>query len=177
MAYPTEVRSLLGSLSSSRSVSGGIELPDVELGEQIYHFEGPVVFDVTLTNTGAGIVLEGAARATVRTSCVRCLCDTCIPVEAEIEGFYVLPGRDTEIPEEQEYELVHDDMTVDLEPAIEQSVVVELPYAPVHDPDCKGICPVCGTDRNVTECGCEQPSAPSPFDKLKELGLGGEEES
>lgn len=177
MAYPAEVRSLLGSLSSSRSVTGAIDLADVELGEQIYHFEGPATFDVTLTSTGAGFVLEGAARATVRTACVRCLCDTCIALEAEIEGFYVLPGRDTEIPEEQEYELVREDMTVDLEPAISQSIVVELPYAPVHDPDCRGICPVCGSDRNVTDCGCEQPAAPSPFDKLKELDVGGAEGS
>lgn len=177
MAYPAEVRSLLGSLSSSRTVSGALTLADVELGEQTYHFDGPVAFDVTLTNTGAGIVLEGTAQASVRTACVRCLCDTCIPVGVDVEGFYVLPGRDTEIPEEQEYELVHDDMTVDLEPAVAQSVVVELPYAPVHDPDCKGICPVCGGDRNVTDCGCEQPVAPSPFEKLKNLDLGGGEGS
>lgn len=149
-------------------------LPDIELGEQTYHFEGPVSFSIRLTNAGAGIVGDGTASATIRTPCVRCLCDTCFTYESEVEAFYVLPGHDTEIPEEQEYELIGDNMTVDVEPAIMQSIVVDLPFAPVHDPDCKGICPVCGGDRNVTDCGCGPASAPSPFDVLKDLHAGRE---
>lgn len=171
MAYRVEVRTLFSTLSASRTVSGQLELSDVELGEQSYRFAAPVDFEITLTNTGAGIVAEGSASAVVATSCVRCLCDTTLEVTAEVDGFYVLPGRDVDLPDEQEYELVADDMTIDLEPAIAQSVVVELPYAPVHDEACKGICPVCGADRNVNECDCEQPVAASPFDALQDLLL------
>ncbi len=169
MAYKVEIRSLLESLSASRDLSGSIDAPDVELGEQIYRFDGPVAFDLTLTNTGAGVVASGTAKARVLTTCVRCLCDTCIPLEAEVEGFYVRPGHDDEFPEEQEVELISDDSNIDIEPAVMASVVVELPFAPVHDPDCKGICPVCGGDLNATDCGCSQESAPSPFDALKDL--------
>jgi uncharacterized protein len=163
------VRSLFGSLSASREVCGELTLPDVELGAQRFHFEGPVTFRITLTNAGAGIVGEGTATARVCTPCVRCLCDTCLTVETGVESFYVLPGHDTEIPEEQEYELVADNMTVDVEPAVAQSMVVDLPFAPLHDPDCKGICPTCGADRNITECDCAGEARPSPFDVLKDL--------
>jgi uncharacterized protein len=173
MTYKVEIRSLSESLSSSREIRGDIDAPDVELGQQPYHFDGPIAFDVTLTNTGAGIVASGTARADVVTPCVRCLCDTTIPVEAEIEGFYVHPGHDDEYPEEQEIEYIGDDSTIDLEPAVTQSIVVELPFAPVHDPDCKGICPVCGCDRNVTECACDQAASPSPFDVLRRLDTRG----
>jgi uncharacterized protein len=169
MAYKAEVRSLLESLSTSRNVRGEFVAPDIELGGQIYRFDGPIAFDVTLTNTGAGVVASGTATADVRTPCVRCLCDTCLPLEAEIDGFYVRPGHEDEFPEEQEVELIGDDSEIDLEPAITQSVVVELPFAPLHDPDCKGICPACGADRNTTDCGCGSPAAPSPFDVLKQL--------
>lgn len=175
MPYRVEVRTLLSTLSASRTVSGQLELSDVEMGEQTFHFEGPVSFEITLTNAGAGVVASGEVSGTVTTPCVRCLCDTTIDVSAEVDGFYVLPSRATEIPEEQEYELIADDMTVDLEPAVTQSLIVELPYAPVHDEACKGICPVCGVDRNVEECACELPAAPSPFDKLKELQLEGDD--
>jgi uncharacterized protein len=169
MTFPVEVRELFGSLSASRTVSGQIGVPDIELGGQTYHFEAPADFRVTLTNAGAGIVSSGAVTATFCTPCVRCLCDTCVHVEADVEGFYVLPGHDTEIPEEQEYEIIGADMTVDLEPSIAQSLVVELPFAPVHDPDCKGICPLCGGDLNVSPCDCSPPAASSPFDVLKGL--------
>jgi uncharacterized protein len=171
MAFPVEVRSLFTSLSSSREVCGAVEVPDVGLGEQVFHFEGPVEFCVTLTNVGAGIVAEGTATAEARTSCARCLCEMTLTVATDVDGFYVLPGHDTEIPEEQEYELVADNMTVDLEPAVAQSLLVDLPFAPVHDEDCKGICPVCGVDRNLVDCDCDLPVPPSPFEALKNLDL------
>lgn len=177
MPLKAEVRSLFESLSAARTFSGEMVLPDVELGEQPYHFEGRVTFDITLTNVGTGIVASGTAVATVRTPCVRCLCDTCLEFEAEIEGYYVLPGHDDGIPEEQEFEYIAADMSVDLEPVISASLVVELPFAPVHDPDCKGICPVCGADRNISDCACLAPSAPSPFDALKALHVRGEGDS
>jgi DUF177 domain-containing protein len=169
MPLKAEVRSLFESLSAARTVSGEITLPDVELGEQPYHFEGPVRFDVTLTNVGTGIVASGTAVASVKTPCVRCLCDTCLEFEAEVEGFYVLPGDAEGLPEEQEFEYIAADMSVDLEPVISASLVVELPFAPVHDPDCKGICPACGGDLNISACDCRAAAPPSPFDALKEL--------
>jgi uncharacterized protein len=169
MPYKVEVRSLLESLSSSRTVCGEFVTPDIELGGQAYHFDGPIAFELTLVNTGAGVVATGTVKADVTTPCVRCLCDTHMPFEAEVEGFYVRPGHEDEFPEEQEVELIGDDSTIDLEPAIIQSMVVELPFAPVHDDACKGICPVCGADRNTVECGCDTLLAPSPFDVLKKL--------
>lgn len=171
MPYKLEVRSILESLSASRDVSGSLVAPPVLLGEQEYDFQGPVVFEVALTNAGTGVVASGTAKARVRTSCVRCLCDVCLDVEADVEGFYVRPGHESDIPEEQEVELIADDSTIDLEPAIVQSVVVELPFAPLHDPDCKGICPVCGADRNFDECDCTPEAPSSPFDALTDLEL------
>lgn len=169
MPYKVEVRSLLESLSSSRVLRGELCASDIDLGGQQYHFDAPIAFDLILTNTGAGVVASGTATAEVLTPCVRCLCETRMPFEAEVEGFYVRPGHEDEFPEEQEVELIGDDSTIDLEPAILASVLVELPFAPVHDPDCKGICPVCGADRNVVECACDLPASPSPFDVLKRL--------
>jgi uncharacterized protein len=148
-------------------VRGAFEAPDVELGEQVYRFDDPISFEIELTNTGAGIVASGTATARVVTPCVRCLCETCITVEAEIEGFYVRPGHEDEFPEEQEVEFIGDDSTIDLEPAVTQSVVVELPFAPLHDAGCRGICPVCGADRNASACDCGTTRPASPFDVLK----------
>jgi uncharacterized protein len=173
MPYKVEVRSLQESLSSSRTVRGAFDVPDVGLGEQVYHFDGPVSFEVTLTNAGAGIVASGTATALVLTACVRCLCETRIPVEADVEGFYVRPGHEGEFPEEQEIELVGDDSTIDLGTAVRASITVELPFAPVHDPDCKGICPACGADLNVSACDCARADTASPFAVLKDFRAEG----
>ena len=117
-------------------------------------FLEPARFEVTLTNTGEGIVATGTAEATVRTPCVRCLREFELPVTGEVEGFYIFPGHDDQMPEEQEFEHIAEDCSVDIEPAVAQCIVVDLPFAPVHDADCKGICPVCGADRNLEACAC-----------------------
>jgi uncharacterized protein len=171
MSHRTSVRGLFEALASSRTVTGEITAADVDLGGQPFHFEEPISFEITLTNAGTGIVAQGTARARVLTPCSRCLCDSHLDLEADVDGFYVLPGRDTDLPEEQEAELIAEDLSIDLEPALIAAIVVELPFAPLHDEACKGICPACGADRNSEPCECAAPGADSPFAALQELHL------
>jgi uncharacterized protein len=35
---------------------------------------------------------------------------------------------------------------------VRDAVVLEMPFSPLHSPDCKGLCPICGGDRNLGEC-------------------------
>lgn len=177
MPYRTTVRGVLESLSSSCNVSGEITSHDVELGAQPYHFDGPVLFDVTLTYAGAGVVASGTVSANITTPCSRCLCDSHLVATAAVDGFYVLPGHEQGLPEEQEFEFIADDMTIDLEPAVMGSLVMELPFAPLHDEDCLGICPVCGANRNTEPCDCSSAAAASPFDKLRDLDIKDSDES
>lgn len=177
MPYRTSVRGVLDSLSSSISVSGEFSAADIELGAQPYHFDGPVRFDVTLTYAGAGIVADGTVSADLVTPCSRCLCDSRLTVEAQVDGFYVMAGDEAGLPEEQEFELIADDLSVDLEPAVMASLVMELPFAPLHDETCKGICPTCGCDRNTDRCECATSAASSPFESLLDLHLDGSEEA
>jgi uncharacterized protein len=166
MAYPIDVRGVLEALATERLVTGEIEIGEIELGDQGYCFLGPAVFEVRLVNAGAGIVASGTAEAVVRTACVRCLCDFEMTYTGEVEGFYIFPGHEDELPEEQEFELISESMRVDIEPAVRQALVVDLPFAPLHDPECRGICPGCGLDRNAGACGCEPVAVESPFASL-----------
>lgn len=54
---------------------------------------------------------------------------------------------------------------------VKEQLLISVPMVPVHSPDCKGLCPVCGTDRNEAECGCrkEGDEGFGPFSKLKDL--------
>jgi uncharacterized protein len=177
MQYRTTVRGLFEALASSRTVAGEIEAGDVDLGGQPFHFESPIAFEITLTNAGTGIVAQGRATAKVLTPCSRCLCDSHLDVEAEVDGFYVLPGHDADVPDEQEVEIIAEDLTIDLEPAVVSAIVVDLPFAPLHAEDCKGICPVCGADRNAECCECERPGTVSPFAALQDLQIDGDEKA
>lgn len=163
-----ELAPILDVIGADMTVSDSVELEPLCVADETFTFTRPVTFDVTLTNTSAGVVASGMVRAMVTTQCSRCLQDFEMPLEGEVEAFYVGPAHADEMPEEQQVEPIREGR-IDLAPPIMTALVLEAPFAPIHAEGCKGICPICGADRNVEECGCAAEPKPSPFDKLKDL--------
>jgi uncharacterized protein len=52
---------------------------------------------------------------------------------------------------------------------IRQELVLKIPFAPLCEPQCKGLCPQCGVNRNRQRCGCEPAVKENPFAGLKKL--------
>ena len=50
-----------------------------------------------------------------------------------------------------------------------EQVALELPLKVVCSETCRGICPVCGKNRNREECSCTTENVPGPFEILKNL--------
>jgi uncharacterized protein len=171
--YTVNLSDILTEHGGSLAVTDEIQLDRLEVGAESFTFTEPVRFFVNFTETGAGVVATGTAEGTVEAECSRCLVHFELPLAGEVEGFYVTPAHAAGLPEEQPYELITDGK-VDLLSALLQALTVEAPFAPVCKDDCKGICPTCGADRNVEECGCEPEPEPTPFDKLKGLLEEGE---
>ena len=45
---------------------------------------------------------------------------------------------------------------VDLEPGLIEQILFHLPSKRLCDEYCRGLCPICGENRNMTDCHCEQ---------------------
>ena len=45
---------------------------------------------------------------------------------------------------------------IDLDPLVEEQVLLALPAYPVCEEGCKGLCPVCGQNQNEKACGCDR---------------------
>lgn len=166
--YMVDLAPILDVIGEDMTVADAVEMPPLCVADERFTFTRPVSFEVTLTNTSAGVVASGMVHAVVSTECSRCLETFEMPLDAEVEAFYVGAAHASEMPEEQQVEPIHEGR-IDLAPPIMAALVVEAPFAPVHAEDCKGICPTCGTNRNVAECGCTPEPKPSPFEKLKDL--------
>jgi uncharacterized protein len=111
------------------------------------------VADVVLEAVLGGVSVTGTVQASWSGACRRCL--------APASGTLVLPVRELYTDEgdgEETYPLTGDD--VDLEPLVRDAVLLELPQAPLCGPDCLGLCPSCGANRNEESCGCEAPPDP-----------------
>jgi uncharacterized protein len=52
-----------------------------------------------------------------------------------------------------------------------EQIFLEMPYQPLCQEECKGLCPICGKDLNLTSCGCVKDEFGSNFSVLQKLKL------
>ncbi len=96
-----------------------------------------LTIDVRLESLHDGVLVSGEVDASAQGECVRCLIDVTQRVEVEFQEVFAYS-----FDEAFDY-TVHDDH-VDLEPLIRDAVVLSLPFQPVCQQDCLGLCPECG---------------------------------
>jgi uncharacterized protein len=101
----------------------------------------PVSLELRLEAVMEGVLASGMARASLAGECARCLEPFDDEIDVEFQELYVYPESDAE--EDEAGRL--DGELLDLEPAIRDAVVLALPFQPVCQADCEGLCPECGT--------------------------------
>lgn len=153
--------------AESSSFSGTFSLPTLSLGADTYTLEHPLTWNVLVSNTGGSLLVTGMVTGDATTSCVRCLDPAEYRLEGEVEGYFLIPGSDVELTEEEEEECepLNDDHTIDLTPLFIAALSLELPQTPLCDDACKGLCAGCGANLNYEECTCKKTDEDDPFDK------------
>ena len=124
-----------------------------------------------------GVLVRGLLRAIANVQCARCLADLRINTEADVAELFTDPSRVDEWVVgaaaqdviEEGYEIT--DGSIDLDMLVRDAVALALPYQPLCDPTCRGLCPLCGSNRNEVECACVQPEADSRWAALEALRL------
>jgi uncharacterized protein len=123
----------------------------------------PLVGRVTLMRTTQGVLATGRMRTTLEGTCKRCLEPCAVRVDLSLEEeFYPVvhiaeaPVDDT--PEEDRDEALRIDErhNLDLSEVVRQGLWLVMPMEALCRPDCLGLCPRCGGNRNLGECQCEQ---------------------
>ena len=103
--------------------------------------------DLRLESVMEGILVSGTIRGRAVGECSRCLDEIVEDIDVTLQELYVYPERARAAVEDGDdeddiRELVGD--LVDIESAVRDAVVPALPFRPVCDPDCPGLCPDCG---------------------------------
>jgi uncharacterized protein len=114
----------------------------------------PVVLDLHLDAVVEGILVRGRLGFTVELPCARCLEPQRVVRQIEVTELFVDPTlREPEDEDDPGYELIDDLAAIDLSTMVRDTLVVDLPLRVLCRDDCQGLCPTCGADRNLTDCG------------------------
>ena len=122
----------------------------------------------TYTGAGDSVRIEGTLSADVESRCALCLEPVATHVEAEVDVSFVKTADALDPDDEDAYPI--DGYRIDIQPMVEEALVLEIPMRFLCSETCKGICPVCGTNRNIAPCTCQEGGdRQNPFSALSEL--------
>jgi uncharacterized protein len=138
------------------------------LVEAPVHFAGDVE-----RGSGEAYQLRGQLTASLSLTCSRCAepfpftVDTAVDlrfVPAEVEKAGVRAAASSSDDDEDGLEMddadpsvvPYDEPVIDLAQVAREQCYLAVPMKPLCRPDCQGLCPHCGTNRNVGTCTCEE---------------------
>ena len=119
--------------------------------------------------------VRGGCRTVLEFTCSRCL--QLFPRTQDLQfDLYYQPwtgiSRKVEEIELRDADMevgFYDGVQLDLNQVLSEQLVLAIPMKPLCRSDCRGLCPQCGNDLNLQECGC-QAQAFSPWqDRLKQV--------
>lgn len=132
----------------------------------------PIDLDLRLESVVEGILVTGTVDVTLAGECARCLEQFSYPESYDIQELYFYPEREAE----EEASRIEDEM-IDLDPAVRDAVVLELPFTPLCRDDCLGLCPECGFVLNNDPDHSHGEAIDPRWGALADLGLDEQEQS
>ena len=170
MSILIDLRSVIDEgVGASLSVKdSSSELTKFGLGDIDFCCVAPLSYELDFINAGECVQANGKVHADLSTACVRCLRDFDFGLDSDLEETFFF--KPTEDEHGEPYPIIDDSLKIDIAPLLREALLVEAPFAPIHDSDCQGLCVKCGTDLNESNCGCgDEPDSSHPFAGLKDL--------
>jgi len=140
-----------------------IDIPAVNLSPDLAltNFSGIL----RISRTAQGLLLQANMRANSQVECGRCLEPFVQPLEVEFTELYAFSANSVT----ESGLLVPETGVIDLSPIIREEMLLAFPLKPICQPDCKGLCPICGENRNLVACDHTTEVVDSPLGVLKLL--------
>jgi uncharacterized protein len=119
------------------------------------------------------IQVKGQVKVRLQSECDRCLESAVFPVDSEFELYYrpVAEGYGEEKSlDASEAEMgFYEGDGLELNDVLREFVLLALPMQKLCEENCKGICPMCGQNRNQNDCNCQMVEGNDRWAALKEL--------
>jgi uncharacterized protein len=126
----------LATFTAAAPADLGIEVLSVPEGS-------PIEFEIRLEAVIEGVLVTGSAEAELTGECARCLDGIHDAIVADFQELFVYDDVDTDADEDDETRRLEGDL-IDLEPLLRDAVVLALPFQPLCQDDCPGLCVECG---------------------------------
>jgi uncharacterized protein len=153
-------------------VPGELAVDDVRV-----HLDAPMRVSGRVAQSRGKVVVAGKLETRVNVDCDRCLRYVDLPVQTEFSLEYVTTEAyeatsAAELTDEDLELSVFDGESIDVDELVREQLLLTLPTRVLCEETCKGLCPICGADRNTAECDCAANDIDPRWQALTELANG-----
>jgi len=145
----------------------------VPFSGQTFFFDGEVEAGATVERHRERVIIDIKIRAKGEAACSRCLEKVELAFDNEFRYFYVssFDESEKEAAESDEHAVLTSKNTtsIDIADQVWETLVMALPEKVLCREDCKGICPVCGSNRNYENCSCGESGRDPRLDVLADI--------
>jgi uncharacterized protein len=151
----------------------------------------PLIAEITLLPQEEGVLARGGLRGEVAVPCNRCAEDAAVRIDQDIDSFEPYPVRTEPAGPRKRKGAEAEDairdpdvdasvmrvnpetrrLEMDLAALAWQEFSLALPAKPLCDTRCKGLCPVCGANKNTEECACARDEGDPRLAALRGLTI------
>jgi uncharacterized protein len=168
----------LVSLESGKGAFAHSYTPDelVLEDDRVKLIEPPTVSG-QVRQLGNRVQVSGRVTARAEVECDRCLKSVDLPIDSRFKLEYVTADeyraqQAVELTEKDLDLTVFDGEAIDIDELVKEELLLAVPDHVLCSESCKGMCPVCGVDRNSVHCTCETNEIDPRWAGLKELTNG-----
>jgi len=162
--------------------AGGLDLPLELTPEQAQsrflgaeddqiRVSAPLSVRVRLERSGKRVIVRGRMQTAICLPCSSCLEEFDQAVEDTIFLVFTPEGEIGDAGEEVKAEELDEEYyqgeEINLGPVIRECLLLGIPFNPKCKPDCLGLCPICGRNKNIDKCECSAPTGHPGLAKLK----------
>ncbi len=116
-----------------------IDVKKLALDTELLKFHRPIKVEAGVSRITNAVSVELALSVLIDATCSRCLEEFVIDFKKELRLNFIANKSQA---------------LIDLDSAIAEEIILDLPVKPLCKPDCLGLCPNCGSDLNQEKCGC-----------------------
>lgn len=136
------------------------------IGQELIIISDPVELNVRAILSGEEVLVQGKIKVSITLECNRCLENYRDKIEIEFAERFV---KETQLFSEQDDCYLYNDNIIEFDDFVNQNIILSLPVKRICSDNCKGLCPLCGTNLNNLVCECVTNDVDVRLEKLKDF--------
>jgi len=134
----------------------------------------PCLVELKVTPIGTKYRIVGSISLKLRLQCSRCLESYPFDLFCDFDLLYlpieVMPSEaSVELEDKDANVTYYREDKIELLELLREQVLLAFPMKPICSEECKGLCPHCGANLNISSCNCKEASIDPRLEKLKKI--------